>query len=210
VDLTPEPPVSPAPARRGGAFLAPGLVALALALTVAGTFLPFYRTEQPVGWETGGVARTTVSAWRIDFTFPGQAEIGSPSAPLGLPLLLASAILLAALVLGIRQAATRHPGTAASATTFGAAAFLAGAVCTIGMQSARRLLDDGPPQTETTFLAGLWVLLAAVVAAAAAAVLSHRRPPAGRPEWADPAVAFADTTTPPSGVSITVLPPADD
>lgn len=201
VDL-PEPP-----ARCSGAFLAPALVALALALTVVGTFLPFFRSEESVGWESGGVARSILSAWRIDFTFPGHAEISSPSAPLGLPLVLASAILLAALVLGIRQAATRHPGAAAARTAFGGAAFLAGAVCAIGMQGARRLVDDGPPHTETTLLPGMWVLVAAVLAAAAAAVLSHRRPSASRPEWADPAAAFADTTTPPSGVVITVLPP---
>jgi hypothetical protein len=205
VDLTPEPP-----ARRGGAFLAPALVALALALTIVGTFLPFFRTEQAVGWETAGVARSVVGAWRIDFTFPGETEISSPSAPLGLPLVLASAILLAALVLGIRQAATHHPGAAATRTAFAGAAFLAGAVCTIGMQGARRLVDDGPPQTETTLLPGMWALVAAVLAAAAAALLSLRRPVAGRPEWADPTVAFADTTTPPSGIAITVLPPEDD
>ncbi|WIY03755.1 hypothetical protein QRX60_07845 [Amycolatopsis mongoliensis] len=205
MDPTPEPP-----ARRGGAFLTPALVALALALTVAGTFLPFFRTDQLVGWETAGVARSVVGAWRVDFTFPGQPETSSPSAPLGLPLVLASAILLAALVLGVRQAATRHPGAAASRTAFGGAAFLAGAVCTIGMQGARRLLDDGPALTKTTILAGMWLLMAAVLVAVAAAVLSLRRPAAGRPEWADPAVAFADTTTPPSGVAITVLPPDDD
>ena len=202
MDLTPEPP-----ARRGGAFLAPAFVALALALTIAGTFLPFFRTDQQTGEEP---TRSIVGAWRIDFTFPGRAEISSPSAPLGLPLVLASAILLAALVLGIRQAATHHPGAAASRTASGGAAFLAGAVCTIGMQGAGQLLGDGPRLTETTLLAGMWVLLAAVLAAAAAAVLSLRRPAAGRPEWADPVVAFADTTTPPSGVAITVLPPEGD
>ncbi|MEU8634722.1 hypothetical protein AB0C38_21305 [Amycolatopsis sp. NPDC048633] len=201
--------MDPTPGRPARAFLAPALVALALALTVAGTFLPFFRTEQAVGWEAAGVARSVVGAWRVDFTFSGQAEISSPSAPLGLPLVLASAILLAALILGVRRAATRHPGAAATRTACGGAAFLTGAVCTIGMQGARGLLD-GRTQTVTTLMPGMWVLLAAVLAAAAAAVLSPRGPVADRPEWADPAVAFADTTTPPSGVAITVLPPEDD
>ncbi|GAB3137105.1 hypothetical protein GCM10027258_12090 [Amycolatopsis stemonae] len=194
--------------RRGPAFLA--LVVLALALTVLGTFLPLYRTEQPLGVENDGVARSVVRAWRIDFTFPGSGEIASPSAPLGAPLLLAGALFLVALVLGIRQAVTGHAGAAARRATLVAAAFLAGTVCTIGVQGARSLVDDHLPRTQTTLLAGLWVLIAAVAVAAAAAVLAHRTPAAGRPEWADPEAAFADTATPPSGVSITVLPPADD
>lgn len=140
--------------RRGRAFRAPVFVALALALTVAGTFLPFFRTEQPVSSDADGVARSTLRAWRVDFAFPGEAELSSPAAPLGLPLVLASAILLVALVLTIRQAAARRPGVAASRTATGGAAFLAGAVCTIVMDGARSLFDDRPPHGETTVLAG--------------------------------------------------------
>ncbi|MEV6645209.1 hypothetical protein [Amycolatopsis sp. NPDC051371] len=202
--------VTPPAARRTPVFLTPALVTVALALTVFGTFLPFFTTEQPLGLEPSGVARTIQRAWRIDFSFPGQGELSSPSVPLGFPLLLASAILLAAAVLGTRQAVTGRPSAAARRTTLAGAAFLAGAVCTIGMQGARNLFYDGAPQLQTTAMAGMWVLVAAVLAAAAATALSHRRFAEGRPEWADPAVAFADTTTPPSGVVITVLPPEDD
>ncbi|MEU0790854.1 hypothetical protein ABZ342_12350 [Amycolatopsis sp. NPDC005961] len=192
------------------AFFVPVLVVLALALTVLATFLPFFRTEQLLGASDDEVARSVLRAWRVDYSFPGQAELSSPSVPLGFPLLLASAILLTAAVLGIRQAATRRPSPAARRTTLAGAAFLAGSVCTIGMHGASRLFDDRPAQVDTTVLAGMWLLLAAVLAAAGAAVLSHRRFAAGRPGWADPALAFADTTTPPSGVTITVLPPEND
>ncbi|WP_284745396.1 hypothetical protein [Amycolatopsis sp. RTGN1] len=205
--------VTPPAARRGPVFpvfLAPVLVVLSLALTVFGTFLPFFRTEQSLGMEPSGVARTTLRAWRIDFSFPGEGELSAPSVPLGFPLLLASAILLAAAVLGIRQAATHRPSAAARRTTLAGAAFLAGAVGTIGMQGARGVFDVSSTQVTTTALAGMWVLVAAVLAAVAAALLNHRRLAEGRPEWADPAVAFADTRTPPSGVVITVLPPEDD
>jgi len=59
---------------------------------------------------------------------------------------------------------------------------------------------------------GMWLLTLATVLAAGAAVLAHlpalRHP--RNPGWADPAVAYADTPTPPSGVAITVLPPEDE
>jgi hypothetical protein len=191
-------------------LFAPVFTALAFSLTVLGTFLPFFLTEQSVGLEPSGIARTTSRAWRIDYTFPGQGELSSPAAPIGLPLLLASALLLVAGILGIRQSVTGRPSAAVRRTTLAGATFLAGVVCTIGMDGAPRLFSDRTPEVETTALAGMWVLTAAVLAAAAAAVLSDRRFAAGRPEWADPEAAFADTTTPPSGVVITVLPPEDD
>ncbi|MEV4149024.1 hypothetical protein AB0J40_35570 [Amycolatopsis sp. NPDC049691] len=180
-------------------WFAPVLVVVATALTVVGTFLPFFRTEQAVGLEPSGIARTTLRAWRIDFTFPGQGELSSPSAPLGVPLLLAAAILLAASVFGV---VTRRP---ARRTTLVGAAFLAGAVCTVAVQGMRSLVDDRGPQVSTTPLAGTWVLLAAVATAAAAAVIQS-----ATRRWADPEAAYADTPTPPSGVVITVLPPEED
>ncbi|SEF31392.1 hypothetical protein SAMN05421837_105717 [Amycolatopsis pretoriensis] len=179
-------------------FVAPVLVVVASVLTVVGTFLPFFRTEQVIGLEPSGLARTTTRAWRIDFTFPGQGEISSPSAPLGVPLLLAAAILLAAVVLGVVK---RRP---APRTTLLGAAFLGGAVCTVVAQSMRGLFDDRGEQVTTTPLAGTWFLLAAVAVAAVAAVWERPR------GWADPEAAYADTPTPPSGVVITVLPPEAD
>lgn len=181
------------------AFVAPALVVGATALTVVGTFLPFFRTEQAVGLEPSGIAQTTLRAWRIDYSFPGQGEMTSPSAPLGVPLLLASAILLAAAVLGV---VTRRP---ARRTTLVGAAFLAGTVCTIAAQGIRSLFENSGLRVSTTPLAGTWVLLAAVVVAAGAALSQW-----GAREWADPEAAYADTPTPPSGVVITVLPPEAD
>lgn len=181
------------------AFLAPVLAGVATALTVVGTFLPFFRTEQPVGLEPSGIAQTTLRAWRIDYSFPGQGEMTSPSAPLGVPLLLAAAILLAAAVLGV---VTRRP---ARRTALVGAAFLAGAVCTIAVQGIRSLFENSGLQVSTTPLAGTWVLLAAVAVAAGAALSQW-----GVRGWADPEAAYADTPTPPSGVVITVLPPEAD
>ncbi|MCR6485229.1 hypothetical protein M8542_20585 [Amycolatopsis sp. OK19-0408] len=192
------------------ARFAAALAGLALALTIAGTFLPFFRIEQAMGAGSGESMHNVLRAWRIDYAFPGQPEQTSPGPPLGLPLVLASVLLLAALVLTVRQAATGRPLAAARRTTLVAAAFLAGAVCTIAVQGAGNLFEDGAPLTVTTVLAGLWLLFAAVLVAAGAAALTHRAAAASRPEWADPTVAYADTTTPPSGVAITVLPPEDD
>ncbi|WP_410668509.1 hypothetical protein [Amycolatopsis sp. cmx-4-68] len=201
--------VTSAPARRGPAFLVPALAVLAVVLTVAGAFLPLFRSVEPIGSGADDVIRSVMGAWAIRYKFPGHDEISSSSAPVGLPLLVASAILLAAAVLGIRQAATRRPGPAAGRTTLVGAAFLLGAVATVGMLGTR-LSDAGRTRAETTLGLGLWLLVAAALAAAVAAVLSLRERAAGRPEWADPDVAYADTTTPPSGVAITVLPPERD
>ena len=201
--------VAPRPAR-GMAFLGPALVVLALVLTVAGTFLPLFRSEEPFGSAEAGTIHSVMGAWRIAYRFPGHDEISSPSAPVGVSLLLACAILLAAAVLGIRQAVTRRPDLAASRTTLVGAAFLFGAVCTVGMLGANQLFGSGRSRAETTVEIGMWLLVAAVPAAIVAAVLSLRGHAAGRPDWADPDVAFADTSTPPSGVVITILPPERD
>jgi hypothetical protein len=201
--------VTPPPVRRGLAFLVPALAVLAAVLTVAGTFLPLFRSEEPFGSGGADVIRSAIGAWSTQYQFPAQNEINSASAPVGLPLLVASAVLLAAAVLGIRQAVTRRPGPAADRTTLAGAAFHLGAVGTVGMLGTR-LSDAGRIRVEVTLGIGLWLLIAAALAAALAAVLSLRERAGGRPEWADPDVAFADTTTPPSGVAITVLPPERD
>lgn len=187
------------PVRR---FLPPVLTALAVVLSATGTFLPLFHSEQLIGGPSE-VITSVMDAWRIRFRFPGQDEIDSPSSPVGIPLLLASAILLVAVVLGIRK-----PGPAASRTTLGGAAFLLGAVCTAAMLGAGRLSGSDALGANTTTGAGMWLLIAAGLLAAAAAALTFRA--SGAPEWADPAAAYADTETPPSGVSITVLPPERD
>ncbi|WP_206787571.1 hypothetical protein [Amycolatopsis sp. MtRt-6] len=180
-------------------FLVPVLATLAVALAVTGTFLPLFRNEQPF---TSGTVRTVVGAWRTHVTLPGRDEISGPSAPLGAALLVGAAILLAAAILGFRR-----PGPAASRTTLAGAAFLLGAVGTVGTLGVQWLYDPGRTGPGLSLEPGLWLLIAAALTAMAAAALSLREPAPGRPEWADPAVAYADTTTPPSGVAITVLPP---
>jgi hypothetical protein len=183
--------------------LSPAFSALALALTVVGTFLPLFRTEEPAGTDSSsGTAYLVQGAWQASMSVPGQDEISAPTPPIGLSLLLAAAILLAAMVLSIRQAAIGRPGEAPGRTTLAGAAFLAGAVCTIALLGMGRALTSGRLRAETTPLAGTWLLIAAVVAAVAAAALSFGRSAAK----AGP----ADTETPPSGVVITVLPPEHD
>ncbi|WP_410574177.1 hypothetical protein [Amycolatopsis sp. cmx-4-61] len=178
------------PARR---FSVPALAALAALLTITGSFLPLFRSDQPFGSGTTETVRAVTGAWRSSYRFPGQDELTAPAAPVGVPLLVASAILLAAAIVGIRKAASR--------TTLTGTAFLLGTVSTVAMLAANLLL--GRRDARLTLEPGMWLLLAGAVVAVVAAVRSARSPgPPAHP-------AYADTETPPSGVVITVLPPED-
>ncbi|MDX3188522.1 hypothetical protein PV458_08970 [Streptomyces sp. MN03-5084-2B] len=182
-------------------FLAPVLVALVAVLTITGSFLPLFVTEQPVGNGTE-MMRSVIGAWRYWYSFPGQDELSSPSTPYGIPLLGAGALLLLAAVLGFRRA-----GPTASRATLVAAAFQLGTVCVVAMQGV--IVGRGErPSPEVTLGTGMWLLVTGAVLAAVVTAMSFRGPGSpDRPGWADPDAAYADTETPPSGVVITVLPP---
>lgn len=185
-------------------YLVPALTTLVAVLTVAGSFLPLFRREEPFGSGTSETVSSVTGAWRYTFRFPGQEELSTPTAPVGIPLLLAGALLLLAAVLGVSR-----PGPTASRTALVATVFQLGTVCTVGMLGANALA--GSTRAQVTLGTGMWLLIAGALVAAVAAVQSFRAPgsPSG-PAWADPDAAYADTETPPSGVVITVLPPDGD
>ena len=93
------------------------------------------------------------------------------------------------------------------------AVFMTGVVATIGMgRFDLEAMAGDQTKLEVTTGPGMWLLIVATVLGAGAAVLAHLplRAAAGSPGWADPALAYADTPTPPSGVAITVLPPDEE
>lgn len=223
--VAPEPPSAlPAPVPEEAnrleprRFIAPVLAALAAVLTLIGGFLPLFEIRPQFGQgflsSQNEGALLTVTAWRTQFYLPGQEVQDQPSAPLGAPLLLAAALFLAAVVAGVIYASRRAEGVVARGLTLAGAVFLPGIVLTIGMVGLGTSVRDDSDATATSIGSGLWLLILATLIAVAAVVVSALRTREPAPAWADPAVAFADTATPPSGipvqtaeVAITLLPP---
>ncbi|MFJ1762142.1 hypothetical protein ACIOD2_17590 [Amycolatopsis sp. NPDC088138] len=199
------------PPRRIRDFLPVLLVTLAAVATLSAGFLPLFRTEQTLGSEDAarGVLSYVQTGWSTVFGFPGDDVSSQPSEPLGIALLAAGAVLLAALVFVIRQVVLGRASAAARGVALGATTFLAGVVLATTMAGIPAPVDSGRVRFETSLEAGMWLLFLAVAAAVAATVLNHLAPPGPRPAWADPGAAYADTPTPPSGVAITVLPPEE-
>ena len=194
------------------------MAALAAVLTLAGAFMPLFEIREKIGQSFLGAEDQDLvlvyTAWRTQFSVPGQAVQDQPSAPLGAPLLLGVALLLAAMVSGVVYASRRSEGVLARWLASAGAVFFVGVVFTIGMEGLSTYVRDDSDATTTSLGSGMWLLILATLLAAGAAVSSFlwTREPA--PAWADPGVAFADTPTPPSGipiqttdVSITLLPP---
>lgn len=219
----PEPLDEPASRSR---TVAPGLALFGALLTLAGGFLPLYLIRQAFGFQYGSssdeqVLLTIMTPWRLEYSGAGQDPASVPGAPLGAPLLLAAMTLLAAAVAGFIHASNRSEGVLARRLTFAGAIFLAGVVVTIGMEGLSWAFRDDPQvRVSISVEPGMWLLILAVPIAAAAAFVTHRQLREPIPAWADPAVAFADTATPPNGipvqtvdVAITLLPaeppPAD-
>lgn len=224
--VAPEPPpAEPTPAtdeadrpdpRR---FVAPVLAVVAAALTFAGGFLPLFEIRETFGPDFSASSEDrgvlfTYTGWRTQLSFPGQEVQDQPSAPLGAPLLLAAALLLAVAVAGVIYASRRSEGVLARWLALAAAVFLPGVVLTIGMEGLGTAIRDENGVTSTSLGSGMWLLILATLLAAGAAVVGALWTREPVPAWADPAVAFADTATPPSGipvqtaeVSITLLPP---
>jgi hypothetical protein len=199
-------------------FIAPVLAALAAALTLIGGFLPLFeiRPESVRGLLASGNegALLAVTGWRTRLYLPGQEVQDEPSAPLGAPLLLAAAVFLAAAVAGVIYASRLSEGVLARWLTLSGAVFLPGVVFTIGMVGLGTSVRDDSSATTTAIGSGMWLLILATLIAVAAVVIGALRTREPAPAWADPAVAFADTATPPSGipvqtaeVAITLLPP---
>ncbi|KDN20764.1 hypothetical protein [Amycolatopsis rifamycinica] len=181
------------------------LATLAALLAVGGCFLPLFQMLQELDFRQGfGVARLTVTetAWGTRIGVSGQEPTDRPGVPFGIPVIVAVALLAAAAFAGFSR-----PDRGLTRWLLSAGAvFAAGVVTTIGMSRFELSAIAGEElNLEVSTGPGMWLLVLATLSAAAAAVLAHL--PLRRPGWADPAVAYADTPTPPSGVAITVLPP---
>lgn len=207
----PEPePREPEPEPRPTAprFVPAVLTTLATLLAAGGCFLPLFRIQQHVNARQQffeAELSITQTAWGSTIEIPGQETAERLGAPVGVPLLLAVVLLAAAAL-----TAFSRPGRAARWLVGAGAVFTAGVVLTVGMSGFEwSELADGE-DLEVVVAAGMWSLIAAAVLAAGAAVVTAlplRRGSGG--DWADPALAYADTPTPPTGVAITVLPPEE-
>ena len=204
-ERVPVPELPPASALR---FLAPALAVAAALMVLLGSFLPLFVIQQYLGGREATVAGVTANetAWGTTYEVPGQDAVDQGGAPVGIPLLFAVAVLTAAALVAFPR-----PGGALGRWLIAAGAvFTAGVVATIGMTGIGWSVTAGRNDLLVSVAPGMWLLIAGAVVAAAAAVLAHL-PVRGRGRaisgWADPAVAYADTPTPPSGVAITVLPP---
>jgi hypothetical protein len=173
-----------------------------------GSFLPLFRIRQQIGAGREFLENrmtVTETAWGSTFELPGQEVADQSGAPVGIPLLVAVALLTAAALTAFVRPDHRLGRWLIAA----GAVFTAGVVVTVGMSGfGWSSVMDGDDQLDVGTGPGMWLLIAGTVVAAAAAVIAHlpvRHYATGG--WADPAVAYADTPTPPSGVAITVLPP---
>ncbi|WET80288.1 hypothetical protein P3102_03275 [Amycolatopsis sp. QT-25] len=187
-------------------LVAAGLAALAMMLTLVACFFPLFTTEHrlSVGSSERVMLVFVQGAWDTTANQVGQPTFTMSTAPIGIPLLVAAAILLAAAVVGARVAGLRRPGASDRWLTTIAAVFLAGVVITVAtLGSGRELGED--VKVTLTLEAGMWALFAAVTAAVGAAVMRHRVQGDGVPVDGDS--ALAEMPTPKDGLSIMVLPP---
>lgn len=187
-------------------LVAAGLSALALVLTLMGCFFPLVNTEHRLGFDSSEqvVLVFVQGAWDMTVNQVGQPTFTTSTSPVGIPLLIAATILLAATVVSARVAGLQRPGALDRWLTTIAAVFLAGVVISVATLGYGRQMGEGI-EVSQSLGAGMWALFAATVAAAGAAVMSHRVQENEFPVSGDP--GLADMPTPKDGISITVLPP---
>ncbi|MBE1498960.1 hypothetical protein H4696_006060 [Amycolatopsis lexingtonensis] len=199
------PTESPKPAAAGVLrFLPPALALLSALLAVAGTLLPLFRVQEHLNLRQRSFETRlaiTQTAWGTTIEIPGQDATDRAGAPLGVPLVLAAVLLFAAAFVAFSRPARGRW------VIGGAALFTAGVVSTVAMNRFELSALVGTVDLEVVTGAGMWLLVLATAVAVAAAVVAHLS--VRNRDWADPAVAYADTPTPPSGVAITVLPPEE-
>ncbi|WIX87499.1 hypothetical protein [Amycolatopsis sp. DG1A-15b] len=209
----PEAEPEPAPAAAGLLHRLPAvLAALAAVLAVGGCFLPLFRMLQDLNFRQGFIgAQLTITetAWGNRIEITGQPVTDRPGVPVGIPVVIAVVVLAVAAI-----AAFARPDRGLTRWLLSAGAlFTAGVVTTTWMSRFElAAIADEEAGLEVSTGPGMWLLTLATVLAAAAAVLGYLplRNFGRNPGWADPALAYADTPTPPSGVAITVLPPDDE
>ncbi|WP_233226166.1 hypothetical protein [Amycolatopsis sp. CA-126428] len=189
-------------------FAPPVLAVVAAVMTLLGAFLPLFRIREHLGAGQRYLDTQiliTETAWGHTIEVPDQGVTDQAGAPVGVPLLFAVVVLVAAALITFSR-----PGHRLGRWLIAAgAAFAAGVVSTAGTSGIGWSARSGEIEVTVATGPGLWLLIGGTVLAAAAAVVAYlpwRQPPG----WADPALAYADTPTPPSGVAITVLPPEDE
>lgn len=197
------PPPGTGPSRLSRLLL-PALTALAALMAAGGCFLPLFRLQPHLDLRQRAFmeAQLTVTqtAWGSRIEVPGQDAADQAATPVGIPIVLAVLLLAVAAVFAFSR-----PGRGRWLIT-AAAFFTGGVVATVGMSGLGwSVMSDGENLNVVTG-AGMWLLIAATAVAAVAAVLALRSA-RRRDDWTDPALAYADTPTPPNGVAITVLPP---
>lgn len=189
-------------------FLPPALTAVAAVMAAGGCFLPLFRLEQHVSVRQrffDAQLTVTQTAWDSRIEIPGQDVTEQAAAPVGIPLILAVILLVAA-----AYTAFARPERSGSRWLIAAGAvFTAGVVSTVGMIGPGWAAMADGMDLEVSTVAGMWLLIGATVLAAAAAVLAYLPGRRTGDDWADPVLAYADTPTPPTGVAITVLPPEE-
>ncbi|RSN19136.1 hypothetical protein DMC63_17070 [Streptomyces sp. WAC 05977] len=187
-------------------LVAAGLATLAMLLAVLGCLFPFFSIEHRFSFDRSDavVVVFVQSAWDTKVLQPNDPPFSAPSTPVGIPVLVAAAILLAAVIVSARASRLRRPGALDRWVTTVAAVFLTGVVATAATLSFGPIMGESI-ETTTTLGAGMWALFAAVVAAAGAAVMSHRVQDDEAPVSGDP--NLADMPTPKHGISVAVLPP---
>jgi hypothetical protein len=191
-------------------FLPPVLTAIAALMTVGGLFLPLFRLQQHINIRRGffeAQLTVTETAWVSRTEIPGQEVTEQAAPPVGIPLILAVLVLAVAAFTAYSRPDRGLGRWLIAAGTF----FTAGVVSTAGMTGPGWASMADGLDLEVVTGAGMWLLIGATALAAVAAVLAYlpaRRRTLGG--WADPALAYADTPTPPTGVAITVLPPEPD
>ncbi|MDT7796958.1 MAG: hypothetical protein QOI78_391 [Actinomycetota bacterium] len=180
-----------------------------------GLVLPLFRAVHTFSqMQAGALAVITTSAWSTRFQITTDDALDRPGAPFGIPIIVTMVLLVAAAGLLI---ARRRPGAWLGQL---GTVFAAGVVLTIEMYGLGQGASEQTDRVDLTTELGMWLLIGGTLVAAAAAVVAHRATVAGAEDWANPAVAYADTETPPSGfampgapapgeVAITVLPPDD-
>ncbi|MER6794450.1 hypothetical protein, partial [Amycolatopsis mediterranei] len=189
-------------------FAPPVLAVVAAFMTALGSFLPLFQIREHIGngqrfLDTDLLI--TETAWGHTYVMPNQEVTDQPGAPVGAPLLFAAVLLVAAALAAFTRPEHRLGRWLVSA----GAVFTAGVVITVGTNGIGWSVLARRDELTVTTAPGMWLLIGGTVAAAAAAVVAYL-PRRQQPGWADPALAYADTPTPPSGVAITVLPPDDE
>jgi len=192
-------------------FGPPVLAAFAALLAVGGCFLPLFHLVQQLDVRQGFdhvQLVITVTAWGNRVEIAGQNSTDRPGVPVGITVVIAIVVLAVAAF-----AAFSRPDRGLTRWLLSAGAvFTAGVVTTVGVQRLELdALAGEEPAVDVTTGAGMWLLILAIVLAAGAAAVAYLPLRTFRtPGWADPALAYADTPTPPSGVAITVLPPDEE